>query len=238
LIGGDNHPTTFNLTKIRSGRRVINWGLANDIAYSNDSITVGNQNNIDFVDSSAIFGSLNTVTGTSTSNRTFGLLVAGDSHDINEETDYSLVAGKNHIVEGIGNFAVGINNNSIGEAGACIGKGLKTPLFQPVGGGDYVWDDYSIVVGGFNDEAHKYYTNTNSSAWVTDHRFVVGTGTASNAKDNGFIVSVPTSGFSGIIMPKLASSPSYTNDLNAKAGGVPVGGLYHNNGVVKIVLDS
>ena len=65
---------------------------------------------------------------------------------------------------------------------------------------------------------------------------MVGTGTATNAKANGFIVALSTSDFSGIIMPALAASNSHANGAAAKADGVPVGGLYHTNGVVKVVL--
>ena len=237
LVGGDVHPTNYNHTFISHGKRVINWGLANELTHAIDSITVGNQNDIDRVSNSAIFGASSNI-GDSNSVSVTGLLVGGNSHNITSEASSSLVVGVNHTVEGNANFASGQGNNTLGDSAACIGKGLKTPLFEPNAGGDYVWDDYSVTVGGYNDEAHKYYTNTNSTAWVEDHRFVVGTGTASNAKDNGFIVAVPDSGFCGIIMPNLASSPSYSNDLNAKAGGVPVGGLYHTDGVVKIVQDS
>jgi hypothetical protein len=66
---------------------------------------------------------------------------------------------------------------------------------------------------------------------------VVGTGTSTSAKANGFIVALSNSNFSGIIMPALAASNSHANGAAAKTAGVPVGGLYHTNGVVKIVLE-
>ena len=236
LIGGDVHPDSFNHTFISHGKRVINWGLANEITQADDTITVGNQNDIDRVNNSAIFGASSTVLGASNEVRIGGLLVGGNSHDIQSDASNSLVAGQDHLIEGSANFAVGINNNTLGDAGACIGAYLKTPLFEPNAGGDYVWDNYSVTVGAHNDEAHKYYTNSGNTTWVEDHRFVVGTGTATNAKANGFIVALSTSDFSGIIMPALAASNSHANGAAAKADGVPVGGLYHTNGVVKVVL--
>jgi len=233
LAGGniDNGSKTI----IRSGSSCVAWGtnvaLQNTLAtaafgenisayYSNYSLIAGKSNSV-YANTTVVGGSNN---------------IIGISSTSDVEGKGSACFGSSNLVESNFNFISGRENNSLGDSSACIGRGLKTPLFQPVGGGDYVWDDYSITVGAFNDEAHKYYTNTNNTAWVEDHRFVVGTGTATNAKDNGFIVAVPDSGFSGIIMPNLASSPTYSNDLNAKAGGVPVGGLYRDGNTVKIVL--
>ena len=147
---------------------------------------------------------------------------------------------KEYEIKSIGTIHHELNgNNPIGIGAMCFGYSLKTPLFEPNGGGDYVWDNYSTVVGAYNDESHKYYTNSSSNptrTWVEDHRFVVGTGASQAAKANGFIVALPTDDFSGIIMPALAASNSHTDGAAAKADGVPIGGLYHTNGVVKVVL--
>jgi len=226
----------------------ISWGFQNETDRSNSTAVFGQGNDVADSSTTIVAGLNNTVkdskyafvTGFGNASYCYGGVIGGQSNivgkDVVDNTDgkYSACFGFDNLVESDGNFVSGYENNTLGHSSACIGRGLKTPLFQPNGGGDYVWDDYSITVGAFNDEAHKYTTNTLGSSWVKDHRFVVGTGTASNAKDNGFIVAVPDSGFSGIIMPNLASSPSYTDDVAAVTGGVPVGGLYHTNGVVKV----
>jgi hypothetical protein len=226
----------------------ISWGFQNETDRSNSTAVFGQGNDVADSSNTIVAGLNNTVedskyasvTGFGNASYCYGGVIGGQSNivgkDVVDNTDgkYSACFGFDNLVESDGNFVSGYENNTLGHSSACIGRGLKTPLFQPNAGGDYVWDDYSVVVGAFNDEAHKYTTNTLGSSWVEDHRFVVGTGTASNAKDNGFIVAVPDSGFSGIIMPNLASSPSYTDDVAAVTGGVPVGGLYHTNGVVKV----
>ena len=108
--------------------------------------------------------------------------------------------------------------------------------------GDHVWDNFSTVVGAYNDEAHKYHTvyptdGTVPTAWVTDHRFVVGTGSSQSSKANGFIVALSTDDFSGIIMPALAASTAHASMSDAKDAGVPVGGLYRDtNNNIKIVV--
>ena len=234
MVGGDIGDAG-QTTSINDTHYSLVWGKNAQVSNSSGAAVFGNAIAANYASYSLISGNNNAVFATS-------CVVGGISHEVGYQTqldtrgDYSACFGTDHLVEGRRNFVAGHDNNSLGESGACIGQGLKTPLFQPVGGGAFVWDDYSVVVGGYNDEAHKYYTNTNNTAWVEDHRFVVGTGTSSGAKDNGFIVAVPDSGFCGIIMPNLASSPEYASDTAAKAGGVPVGGLYRDGNTVKIVL--
>ncbi len=234
-LAGGTFATGGAKTSITAGTASIVWG-------TNATINIGHSCAVFGEDNHVSSGSYNLVGGKSNEVYTNSCVVGGNQNQVgiqqvnNYNGTSSACFGYDNFVEGDGNFVSGYENNSLGNSGACIGRGLKTPLFQPVGGGDYVWDDYSVTVGAYNDEAHKYYTNTLNNAWVEDHRFVVGTGTSSGAKDNGFIVAVPDSGFCGIIMPNLASSPEYSNDLNAKAGGVPVGGLYRDGNTVKIVL--
>jgi hypothetical protein len=225
----------------------ISWGFQNETDRSNSSAVFGQGNDVADSSTTIVAGLNNTVkdskyasvTGFSNASYCYGGVIGGQSntvgYDVDDDTtgQYSACFGFDNLVEGDGSLVSGYENNTLGEASACIGRGLKTPLFQQ-SDNTYAWDDYSITVGAYNDEAHKYTTNTLGSSWVEDHRFVVGTGTSSGAKDNGFIVAVPDSGFSGIIMPNLASSPSYTDDVAAVTGGVPVGGLYHTNGVVKV----
>jgi len=253
LVGGDISGSQFIQTTLSHGHESVLWGTSQDMSYAHSSISVGHNNTVQRVMHSSVFGYSNTVGFSSGQSMASGVFVAGSGNEVSSDNSaafgtanditgvnsgVSLASGNNNLIEGLYNFCAGQNNNSIGESAACLGKNLKTPLFEPNAGGDYVWDDYSVVVGGYNDESHKYYTNSSNTAWVVDHRFVVGTGTATDAKDNGFIVAVSDSDFSGIIMPALAASNSHSSGSVAKSNGVPVGGLYHTNGIVKVVLDS
>ena len=217
LVGGglDTQLNGYAKQQI-DGAYSISWGRGINLASSSDY--------------TAAFGRKHGCTAATYS------FLAGEDHDAAYSKTHFGAVGKTHKIEGDYSFAAGLSNNPIGDGAVCLGASLKTPLFQPVGGGDYVWDNYSVVVGAYNDEAHKYITASDNSTWVEDHRFVVGTGTASNAKANGFIVALSDADFSGIIMPALAASTSHSSGSVAKAAGVPVGGLYHTNGVVKVVL--
>lgn len=240
LAGGNF--TSIRNTSIADSDSSIAWGSGVSCSDSNNSAVFGHNNFVYTADECLVSGKANSVyldrCVVGGASNTVGLNGSDATEGYN-----SACFGSSNLVEGNSNFISGSDNNSLGDSGACIGRGLKTPLFQPVGGGSYVWDDYSVVVGGYNAEATKYYTNTNNTAWVEDHRFVVGTGTSSTAKRNGFIVAVPTGtptapDFCGIIMPALASSTSYANASAAKAGGVPVGGLYRIGSDVKILLST
>lgn len=234
----------------------ISWGFQNETDRSNSTAVFGQENDVADSSTTIVAGLDNTVkdskyasvTGFSNASYCYGGVIGGQSntvgYDVDDDTTgkYSACFGFNNLVEGDGNLVSGYENNTLGVGGACIGRGLKTPLFQQ-SDNTYAWDDYSITVGAYNSEATKYYTNTANTAWVEDHRFVVGTGTASNSKGNGFIVAVPTGSplapdFCGIIMPALASSTDYASASAAKAGGVPVGGLYRIGSDVKILLST
>jgi len=229
LVGGTINESSYLKTYAENAHYSIAWGRSVRLDDSNGAVTFGDNNLTTDGHYSAAIGANHYIYAQ-------GAFLGGVSNRAFANASYATAFGTDNRCEGEASFAVGKSNNSLGDSGACIGQGLKTPLF--LSNGDYVWDDYSVVVGGYNDEAHKYYTNTFNTAWVEDHRFVVGTGTSSGAKDNGFIVAVPDSGFSGIIMPNLASSPDYASASAAKAGGVPVGGLYRIGSDVKILLST
>ena len=227
LVGGRLNPSSYTETEASDLDHAILWGQAVRSSNADGSINVGDNNYVHDSHGSATFGE--------------GHIVGNQSSVKNN----MLVAGKDHYAEGSENVCLGRDNNTFGVAAAAIGRSLKTPLFQDVINGSLVstfsFDDYSVVVGAWNASTEKYltdHTNTPAQTWVTDHRFVVGTGTSASAKANGFVVTVSTDDFSGIIMPALAASSSHSSGSVAKANGVPVGGLYHTNGVVKVVLDS
>ena len=71
--------------------------------------------------------------------------------------------------------------------------------------------------------------------------FVVGTGDWSTTfsrdsfKVEAFDFTNPTNG-GHIVMPHVSQSLNFINDASAAAAGVPLGGIYHNNGILRIRL--
>ena len=200
LVGGTINTQNYLKTYAENAHYSIAWGRSVRLDDSNGAVTFGDNNFTTDGHHSAAIGSNHQIYA----NQAF---LGGNANIAHVGARYATAFGNNNSCEGEGSFAVGKNNNSLGNSGACIGQGLKTPLF--LNNGNYVWDDHSVVVGGYNAEATKYYTNTANTAWVEDHRFVVGTGTASNAKGNGFIVARPTGNpltpdFCGIIIASFS----------------------------------
>ena len=72
---------------------------------------------------------------------------------------------------------------------------------------------------------HNGYTNLGNAA------FVVGTGTGVGAEANSFTVQ-----HDGNVLMEQIVNKNYSSDTAAAAGGVPVGGIYHNAGDLKIRL--
>ena len=214
----------------------FSWGLGNVVDDSNASVVCGKYHSVDGAANALVAGENHEVLGSNA-------FVAGTGNETTA-VDAATAIGKDNKAEGNYSVAIGKDNNTLGEAGVCLGQGLKTPLF--LNSGNYEWDNYTTVVGGYNNASYKYNTDHSGSGatWVDDQRFVVGTGTNAFSTDNGFIVAVPdagngsTTGFCGILMPHLEESPSYSSTTAAKNGGVPIGGLYRDGNTVKILLST
>ena len=66
--------------------------------------------------------------------------------------------------------------------------------------------------------------------------FIVGAGTQQNYRRTAIAVTCKnsSSGESNVILPGVGKYRNYTNDTTAAAGGVPLYGLYHTSGTIKI----
>jgi hypothetical protein len=120
----------------------------------------------------------------------------------------STVHGNNNVAGGTNSFVAGANSTVTGFNSASIGNNLN------------VTGSASLAVGVWNLDTGFY-------------KFQVGVGTSALNRKNAFSVA----GTGTIIAHVLAESPSYTNDSQAGAGGVPVGGLYRHGNIVHIRID-
>lgn len=97
-----------------------------------------------------------------------------------------------------------------------LGKYLNVPR----AGSNGAASDSCTIVG-----KHNGYTNLANAA------FVVGTGVGVGAEQNSFTVQ-----HDGNVLMEQIVNKNYSSDSAAAAGGVPVGGIYHNSGDLKIRL--
>ena len=270
--GIDSNGGTYTKLELDNTDYGFVYGRGHVVSNSDYAMVAGRRNDLGYAASSLVAGSNHNVGGPTFADNAANSFVTGSSNDVNGS--YALACGKNNtinntygaaigqsnLVEGDHAFTAGKSNNPLGNGAVCLGQGLKTPLFQQLNAdnslsSNYLWDNFVTTVGAYNDDDKKFFTDyptdsSNPTSWVTNHRFVVGTGTIETVnneevitKSTGFVVANEvvdgTDGFCGIIMPALAKSNSnYATEQAAKDAGVPVGGLYHTNGVIKIVQES
>ena len=185
-------------------------------------------------------GSYSTIIGTQQSGSTneslgiMGAVIGGYSHSQNAAQG-GCILGRSNTVDAAATNSValgGFNTIITGANSAGFGTGLSVGASQ-------------VVVGKYNIS-------------VGNARFIVGIGTAAGAEDNGFEVlatgklrarkygantfaddaayNLSVKGNGEIIetpaLPTVADN--FADDTAAAAGGIPQGGFYHTNGVVKI----
>ena len=104
-------------------------------------------------------------------------------------------------------------------------------------GGNLHGKDGTMVLGFRNDEPS--YPAVDYSKGLGNTKFVVGVGTVDDT--NAMIITEGgvTRGGSGvsqvprIVLPSVVGF-NFTDDVDAAANGIPVGGLYHTAGIIKI----
>ena len=66
--------------------------------------------------------------------------------------------------------------------------------------------------------------------------YIVGNGTTSYNQRNAFQVNTygMSNDLSTILIPSIVANANYTDDSGASSGGIPLGGVYHDNGNLRI----
>lgn len=115
----------------------------------------------------------------------------------------------------IGTVSQATNQNSLSVGEGCISSGSRSSAFG------------FKSIASVNDQT-VIGTENNSNA---NAQFIIGNGLAGN-KSNSFEILYDGT----VVIKDLPSSNSYANDVDAAAGGVPIGGLYRHNNDVKVRL--
>lgn len=129
------------------------------------------------------------------------------------------------------NVLIGFNNASRLNNKILIGKNLWQFTGASAGSDD------CVVLGENNDYADSHYDKTGLSPAL-----IVGASTVSgtSSRRDALIITNRTSSSreSCVILPTVGKNHNYPNDASAAIGGVPLYGVYHNNGNLKIRLTS
>ena len=207
---------------------------------SDNSLSVGQGNQLEGADNSFCIGQTNTITYSGTTACKSGLLgfnntlinsfssfVAGGQNTVNVGQN-AVALGFSHNIEGADSFFVFGENNEL------IGSSQPNNVFMI--GGNLHGKDGSMVLGFRNDKTA--YPAVDYANGLGNTKFVLGVGTITDTNAmivteggvtrGGGVNQVPR-----VILPSVVNF-NFADDTAAATGGVPVGGLYHNAGQVRI----
>jgi trimeric autotransporter adhesin len=249
IANGTNN-RTGNYSLESGGVNSAAFGL-NNVAQNSESIALGRTNTSSGVASVAAGDTLtasgnhsfacninNTASGDGAIAGGFGTVASGDysvSLGINTTATQpqAFVIGDNCDATAARAFATGLNSVASGQNAVVHGNN------NVAGGTNSFVSGANSTVIGFNSTALGNNLSVTSGAgtavgiWNQDtgnYRFQVGVGTSNANRVNAF--SITNNGV--ILAHVLKNSSSYSNDSQAAAGGVPIGGLYRNGSIVQI----
>jgi len=231
-ISSGSSATGFIGTNIEGGGNNTLYVGSNHIGNANNAFTAGQNNNFNPTGFGGSSSQLSLIAGRN--NKSKGVLnfTLGSSNNINGNS-----AGNNFILgnanaigvsAGTGNqknISIGFSNVSQLNSKILIGKNLYQTTGYSAGSDD------CVILGENND-----YTDSNYSKTGLSPALIVGASTTSGNRRDALIITNRTgTGSEGqIIMPSVGQYNNYSSDSAAATGGVPLYGLYHNNGDIKI----
>jgi len=220
---------------------------------SDNSISVGQGNTMTFGTACAVFGLSNTITGSNTV--TERCLVAGFSNSISGGAKSAIVLGGSNTLNTNGGQGIilGSSNNISGtqsnDSGYILGNNVIITASSGTGllqnafgvGANLDLEDGQMVLGYRNIASS--YPAVNYNQGLGETKFVLSVGTQTGTNSNALIITeggvnrgtssvaqVPR-----IVMPTVVGF-NFADDTAAAAGGIPIGGLYHNAGALRIRL--
>ena len=236
-ISAGSSATGFVGANITGGGSNTLYVGSNHAGDADNAFTIGQNNNFNPSGFTGAASQLSLMAGRG--NRSKGILnfTLGSSNTINGDS-----IGNNFILgngNAIGqsnpsetpqrNVSIGFNNVSRLNNKILIGKSL----YQFTG---YSADfDNCVVLGENNDYTDSHYDKTGLSPAL-----IVGASTASGSttRRDALIITKRTSSAkeSCVILPTVGLNHNYPNDASAAIGGVPLYGVYHTDGDLKIRL--
>ena len=209
---------------------------------SDNSVAFGQGNTLNEADASIVAGLSNTMTGVSgTTERS---AIVGFSNTLQGYA--SAVYGGSNTVEVDNNaFVLGFDHDVIAASSDSIFVFGEQNVFSDAGtnanvfmiGADIVGSDGTMVLGYRNDKTQ--YPSEDNNNGLGETKFVVSVGSASNTNSNALLITeggvnkANTPQIPRVVLPSVVNF-NFTDDADAAANGIPVGGLYHTAGLIKI----
>ena len=209
------------------------------------SAIIGHLNTLQNATYSAILGEQNVIDGTNSTGSSVRSHIIGYNNSMTDTYSSFIAGGQNSITTDNNAFALGFSN-SLGGQDSMFSFGENNTGPSAAG------DRNSFTIGGqlqgtskcmnlgFRNNVAEYPT-PQQSLGLGDVAFSVSTGLNVNTNSNALLI---TEGGINAGNPSAAQVPrvilptvvqfNFADDTAAAAGGIPVGGLYHSAGVLKI----
>lgn len=241
IITGSDHSAIFG-----QGNQLTN--TAANLG-SDSSVAIGSGNTMTDAKNSLTVGSQNTLIGTGMGTDANGLRtqILGLNNSVTNTYASIILGGQNTINttgSGLGQntFVLGYSNNIQGQADNIYAIGSQCAYNFNQGQSYMIGTDIDgtpncVSIGSYNNTSN--HPTPNPTQGLGSVGFTVGTGNNNGNKHSSFIITKHTGSGnnpgSRIIMKDLVNF-NFADDATAGAAGIPVGGLYHTAGVVKIRL--
>lgn len=129
--------------------------------------------------------------------------------------------------QSIGTYSHAEGNSTISNGVFSHSEGLST-----VSNGDY---SHTEGLGTVANGTGQHVSGTYNVTGNTTSLFVIGCGSDDTNRADAFKVEPVSGTISTIVLPQVISL-DYSDDTSAQSAGVPIGGIYHTSGVLKIRL--
>lgn len=246
IVSGSDHCLTVGNGNqiISDSDRSVSFGNNNETKQSDNSMNVGNTNLLKYSNNSHIIGQNNKMgddyqSGTAGFNNS--LVIGSDNVLSTDDGSPNPPDGGLSFVIGHDNELKHTENNSFTFGYSIANKGGASTAHRNDFniGGDLTAVNQTMTLGYRND-ANSYPVENNIVGLGTT-KFVVAVGSNTTSDANALLITEGGINKSNqpqiprIVLPTVVGF-NFVNDVSAAAGGIPVGGLYHSSGTLKIRL--
>lgn len=209
------------------------------------SAVIGKGNTMLNATYSAILGEDNTLDGTNSTGTSVRSHIIGYQNTMTDTYSSFIAGGQNDITTENNAFALGFSNTLAGQDSMFSFGENNTGPTTPLGrnsftiGGQLQGSNKCMNLGFRNNVSE--YPSADRNNGLGSVAFTVSTGVNTNSQSNALLIT--EGGVNGgtptvaqvprVILPTVVGF-NFADDTAAAAGGIPVGGLYHNAGVLRI----
>ena len=245
-------PSNISNIQVDNSSLIVGAGNNDIVSGSDHCLAVGNGNQIiNNADNSFATGVRNVIDGTGAA-QPVRSQVFGFENELKGSYSSFVAGGQNHVETGNNGMVLGFNNgtdaNPIKGSDAVFAFGAGNSYTSATGqnvfmlGNSLTGSNGTLNIGFRNNTSQ--YPATDFSNGLGETKVVISAGTTTTSNSNAIIITeggvfraAGVSQVPRIILPTVTSF-EYTNGTLAKAAGIPVGGLFHTAGVLKIVLST